>query len=257
MPFELAVVAGALAVPRLEHRFDRVAELLGGIVGEVDAGFGAHDRLERADELLQVVGAELGVDREALLLDQLVQLLLEEVAGDVEHDLAEHLHEAPVRVVGEALVAGLLREPAHGVVVETEVEDGVHHPRHRERRTGADRDEERVGGRAELLAHLRLERLAGRRDLVHEPGGQRVAARHVGVARLGRDREAGRYGQTDDGHLGEVRALAAEQELLLLAPLFEGEDVLVRHGRSSERVFATCSLPTAHRRSGRPTPRRR
>ena len=31
-----ALVAGALAVPRLEHRFDRVAELLVGIVGELD-----------------------------------------------------------------------------------------------------------------------------------------------------------------------------------------------------------------------------
>ena len=58
------------------------------------------------------------------------------------------------------------------------------------------------------------------------PVGQRVAAGHVGVARLGRDREAGRHRQAEDGHLGEVGALAAEQELLLLAALFEGEDVI-------------------------------
>ena len=78
---ELAVVASALAVPRLEHGLDRVAQLLGGVVGEVDAGFGAHDRLERADELLQVVGGELGVDRDAPLLDEVVQLLLEQSPG--------------------------------------------------------------------------------------------------------------------------------------------------------------------------------
>ena len=60
--FVLAVVARALAVPRLEHGLDRVAELLERVVGKVDAGLGAHDRLERADQLLQVVGAQLGVD---------------------------------------------------------------------------------------------------------------------------------------------------------------------------------------------------
>ncbi len=119
--------------------------------------------LKVVDEPGEVVGAELGLDREALRLDELVQRLLEQVAGHVEHDLAEHLHEAAVGVEGEPLVAGLLREPAHGVVVEAEVEDRVHHPGHRERRTRAHRHEQRVGGRAELLAHLRLERVRGRR----------------------------------------------------------------------------------------------
>ena len=41
----------------------------------------------------------------ALRLDR-VELVLEEVAVDAEHDLAEHLDEAAVGVLGEALVAG-------------------------------------------------------------------------------------------------------------------------------------------------------
>ena len=229
---ELAVVARALAVPRLEHGFDRVAQLLERVVGEVDPRVLAHDALEGGHEPREIVGAELGVDGETLRLHQIVQRVLEHVAGHVEHDLAEHLHEAPVGVVREALVAGLLREAAHGVVVEAEVEDGVHHPGHRERRARTHRHEQRIGCGAELFAHLRLERVTGGRDLVHQPGRERVAPGHVRVAGLGGDGEAGRNGQAEVGHLGEVRALAAEQELLLLAALFEGEDVLVGHEKS-------------------------
>ena len=128
---------------------------------------------------------ELGLDREALLLDEVVQRLFEQVAGNVEHDLAEHLHEAAVRVVREPLVVRLLGEALHRVVVQPEVEDGVHHPGHRERRTRAHRHEQRVDGVAEPLVHLLLERVARGGDLVHEPAGQRVAAGHVRLARVG------------------------------------------------------------------------
>ena len=68
------------------------------------------------------------------------------------HDVAEHLHEAAVGVPGEALVAGRLREPLDRVVVQAEVEDGVHHARHRLAGAGAHRHEQRVLRVAEALA---------------------------------------------------------------------------------------------------------
>ena len=220
-----------------------------GLLGEVVASLGLHDALERLDEVLQVLGAELGICLHATLLTQLLERVLEEVAGDVEHDLAEHLDEAAVRVVGEALVVGLLRQPADGRVVEPEVEDRVHHPGHRERRTGAHGHEERVGVVAEALAHLLLERRERLGDLVHQAVGQHVVGVHVRVAGLGGDREAGRDRQAELGHLGEVGALAAEQELLLLRALFEGVDVL--HDRSPD----TWMKPETTDRRRRPTKR--
>jgi hypothetical protein len=45
------------------------------------------------------------------------QRLLEQVPVDAVDDLAVHLDQPPVRVVGEARIAGALCEPAHGVVV--------------------------------------------------------------------------------------------------------------------------------------------
>ena len=151
--------------------------------------------------------------------------MLELVAVDLEHDLGEHLDEAAVRVPGEAIVARLLGQSTHRHVVESEVEHGVHHPGHRERGTRAHRHEQRVVAVAQHLAHLRLELRAGRRDLVHQAVGDPVAGSHVGLARVGGDGEAGRNGQPEPGHLGEVRALAPEQELLLLGAVLEGVDV--------------------------------
>ena len=122
-----------------------------------------------------------------------------------------------------------LREALHRVVVEAEVEDGVHHPGHRERRTRTHRHEQRVVGVAEPLAHLRPRAPRARRATSSiRPSGSASPRGHVGVARVGGDREAGRHGQAEVRHLGEVRALAAEQELLLLAALFERVDVLRR-----------------------------
>ena len=87
-------------------------------------------------------------------------------------------------------------------------------------------------GIAEPLAHLRFERgAAPPATSSMRPVGHRVARGHVGVARVGRDREAGRHGQAELRHLGEVGALAAQQVLLLLRALLEGEHV--PHANSS------------------------
>ena len=226
---ESAVVASALPVPALEDGLDRVPELLLGILGEVDAGFLLDDPLERLDQLGEVRRRQLRVGGDSPCMAELVELLFEQLAVDVEHDLAEHLHESPVRVVREPLVPRLLGQAADRTIVEPEVEDGVHHSRHRERRPRANRDEQRVGVVPEPLAHLLLERRERGGDLLHQAVGEAVAGRHVRLARLGGDRESRGNGKAEVRHFGEVGALAAEQELLVLAALLEGVDVLHAH----------------------------
>ena len=82
------------------------------VLRELDARLREHDRLEAVDQTLEILGRELGIGGDAPLLAQLLERLLELLAVDVEHDLAEHLHEAAVRVVGEARVVGLLGQAA-------------------------------------------------------------------------------------------------------------------------------------------------
>ena len=132
-----------------------------------------------------------------------------------------------------------LREPLDGRVVEPEVEDGVEHPGHRLAGAGAHRDEQRVLVVAEPLARVLLQALERLRDLVGHPVGLFLAGLHVGDARLGGDREAGRdaVGAEHAGHLRDVGALAAEQVAHVLRALGEVVDPLVVGHGSEHPLF--------------------
>ena len=179
------------------------------------------DRLQLSHESLQVLRGELGVRGAGALLE-LVERAVQLLSGDAEDDAAVHLHEAPVGVEGEALVVGLLGEPLDGAVVEAEVQDRVHHARHRELRPGADRDQERVVGVAEAAPHTLLEPVQVLSNLCVEP--VRPTGAHVGAAGVGRDREAvGNRQPEHRGHLGQVGTLPTEKVL----ELHRGTRVLV------------------------------
>ena len=154
-------------------------------------------------------------------------LLLEGVGLGVEHDLGEHLDEAAVGVVGEALVAALGDQPLDRLVVQAEVEDGVHHAGHGKLGAGAHRDEQRILGVAELLAGLLLDDAQRGHHLVPQPVGEALAVVVILVAGLGSDSEAGWDGQPGVGHLGDASALAAEQVAHRRVALAEEIDPLV------------------------------
>ncbi len=163
----------------------------------------------------------------ALVLERLERLV--ELGGrDVEHDPAEHGHEAAPGVVAEALVAGQLDQAADGVLVEAQVEDRVHHPRHAEGRPRPHADQQRVLRVAEALARLLLQRGHVRQHVVPQARRQLLAGGVVGVAGLGGDGEAGRHRQAGIRHLGQSGALAAEQAAHLRVALGKGVDQLAR-----------------------------
>ena len=143
---------------------------------------------------------------------------------------AEHLDQSAVGVPGEPLVVGELRQRLDRLVVQADVEDGLHHPRHRELRAGAHRHQQRLVRIAEVAAD-------GLLDLAHRDRGldlhraRQAALGEVGAAGVGGDGEARRDRHAQVGHLGEVRALAAEELLLVLVSLAEPIDVL-GHGCS-------------------------
>ena len=63
------------------------------------------------------------------------------------------------------------RRAQDGSVVQSQVQDGVHHAGHRERRAGTNRDQKRIGIVPEALAHAPL-KVGGRRiDLIESAGG--------------------------------------------------------------------------------------
>jgi len=114
---------------QLRHRIlrERLADVLpvDVLVGltEFDEPLDGDVRVERG-----VVSALHGV--EGGLIERMV---------DAHDDVAVHVDEPAVGVVGEPGVAGQLGEPAHGVVIEPEVQDRVHHAGHGDGGARADR----------------------------------------------------------------------------------------------------------------------
>jgi len=212
----VAVVVGALAEPRGEDGLDGQVQLLVGIGRELAPGVLRDDLLELRDEGLEVLDGEIGVlGAFAVGLLARLQRLVKALRLHVEDDPPEHLDEAPIGVPAEALVARQRDEALERPLVEAQVEDGVHHARHRELRARADGNEEWVLRVAEALAGAGLDSLHGLEDVIPEASGKLLAGREVVIAGFRRDRESGRRRQPGIRHLGEARALAAKQVLHL------------------------------------------
>ncbi len=110
----------------------------------------ANQRAKLADQLLQILGLELGILGDAARALLMIEQFLEGIGIvlvlrlQLEHDVAIHLAEAPIRIPREALVAAVVHEAVDGFVGQPEVEHGVHHAGHRDARARADREQQRL-----------------------------------------------------------------------------------------------------------------
>ena len=143
---------------------------------EVAAGLVPHQRLVGLDQAEPVARLHLGIEAVASGFLLLLQQLLEGAVLDAEHDIAIHLDEAPIAVVGEASIAAHPREAIGRLVVEAQVEDGVHHAGHRRTGARADGDQQRVVRVAEAGARDPLDIGEASLDLRIEACGQRAPA---------------------------------------------------------------------------------
>ena len=223
------------------------------LVGEGLAQILQHLRLVEIGDAPQILGIQLGIEFDALVLLLGLQDFLEQGVLHAQHDVRIHLDEAAIAVIGEARIAGELGQARDRGFGEAEIEDGVHHPGHGDPRARAHRDQQRIFRIAQpgagATGHLFQRRLDGRLQVV------RIGFAMGGVigADLGGDGEAGRHRQAQIAHLGQVRALAAEQILHLRAAfraaVTEGIDPL-RHVQI--RILQPNVVAGGGRHLGRP-----
>jgi hypothetical protein len=202
---------GARGVPRVEDGPHRALELDAWVLGEVMTSARAVDLLEPIDELAQVLRLELDVVANPFRLLHRRDRLLELVRVHSVHDVPVHLDQPTVGVPREARVAGRAREAVGRLVVQAEVEDRLHHPRHRDGRARADRDEKGVVRVAEALPGGLLEALEMPRELFREACRELAAVLDVLDTGRGRDGEACRDRNPDRRHLRKARPLAPEE----------------------------------------------
>ena len=167
--------------------------------------------MNRADQVLHVLGVQLHVLLDALLGLDVVDDLLEALLAQLHHHVGEHLDEAAVGVVGKAGIVGVLGQALHHGVVEAQVEDGVHHAGHGGAGAGAHGNQQGVLGIAELLAADGLHLAQVLVDLGLDVRVDLAAVVIILGAGLGGDGEALGHGHAQIGHLSQVGALAAQQ----------------------------------------------
>ena len=201
----------ARVVPRTEDRFDSLEKLFLRIGREGFADLCLILCFEFACEFFEVVCGEFDVVGDAFSFFEFVDESLKVFLADFHNDVGEHLDETSVAVPSPSGVAGFLCQDFHNVVVETEVEDCVHHTGHRRSCARANGNEKRIFFITEF--HTRLIFEFG--DVFHNFRFDVVvdlsAVLIVLSASLGSDGETERNRKTDVGHFCEVCAFAAEK----------------------------------------------
>ena len=233
----LAVNVGAGVIPAAEDGLDSLDQLLLGILGEGTALVVLIDLLEDSNQSLQILGSQVSVGLVALLFLHLVDLDFEEALGDHHDDVCEHLHEAAVAVVSKAGVTGLLGQALNSLIVQAQVQDGVHHAGHGLTGAGTNRHQQGVGVVTELLAGDLFQSLQVLENVGNQGVIQLAAVSVVLGAGLGGDGEALRHRHAGSSHLCQTGTFAAQHVLhrgLIAAKgvvsLAEVVDILFAHG---------------------------
>ena len=152
-----------------------------------------------------------GIVLNLVLLLDLVEGRFEHVVFHAHHDVTKHVDQTSIGVVRESRIAGGLCQTFDRFVVQAEVENRVHHARHRHGRTRSHGDQQWILGILHLCAEFLLQRLDDRPDFFHQAFGQLLTGLVVHVTDFGGDRKTGRHWQTDACHLCQVGSFATKQ----------------------------------------------
>ena len=201
-------------VPAAEYSLDSQLQLFYRIRREVCAQLLLVFSLELFSQSLQISSSQIYVELNALFFLHLVDELLEVLLADFHNNVGEHLDETSVGVIYETLESRIrvaLDHSSYNVVVQTQVQDGVHHTRHGCTCAGTNGNQQRVVQIAELLAVDLFHLLDAVHNLCHDLVADLAAVLIVLCAGLSCDGETLRYRQTDAGHLSQVCTLTAEE----------------------------------------------
>ena len=236
------VMAGALVVPGTEDGITRQRQLLHRILRKIALGVLANDFLRRAGDFFQRPPIEIGIVFGAAALLCGLQHLLKFMLGDFQHDAAEHLDEPPIGIPGKAWIVAAARQRFHAFIIEAEIQDGIHHSRHRGRRARAHAHQQRIFSGTEFLPLQLLQPRQRRTHLLIQARRNFAAAAHVLAASGSLNGEARRHRQSGVGHLRQPGALAAQLGLHVF--------VAIRLARAKEKYVAGTGLGGLLRRFG-------
>ena len=139
-------------VPGAEHSLDCFHQLHAGILRELVPLLLLIELLVLSDDILKILCCQLGIEFIAVPALLSFQDGVEKGLRLSHNDIGEHLDKSPVRVISKSRISGLLRKADNGNIVQSEVQDCVHHSGHGNRSAGTYRDQKRIVLITELLA---------------------------------------------------------------------------------------------------------
>ena len=216
----VAINSGAIVIPAAKHSGNGAFQLRHRIIGEALVCPALHQVLVALHQLLEILLSEQRVFHHSALALHSVHDFLKRIMVHLalllhaHHHVAVHLYEAAVAIPCKAAVTGGLLQGFDSDVVEAEIQNGVHHARHRIARAGAHRNQQRIATVAKLLLDFLLNDAQAVLHLLGKLLREAAAVVVVPVAHFGADGESGRNWEAHERHGGEVGTLAAEQCLL-------------------------------------------
>ena len=157
----LPVLDRPIAHPGVEHCSDCGAKLFEWVRGEHRSGSGVHDCSQVTQQSGHGLDTQVCLTLNAGLLDSRCNYLGERCINP-QDDISKGLYESTVRVEGETLIGGSSQTSSR-VVVEAKVQDGVHHPGHRNGRSRPDTQQQGVAGISQTTSRSFLQ--TGHRNL--------------------------------------------------------------------------------------------
>ncbi len=145
------VVGGAVVVPALEHGKHGSPNLFPWISGKIVAGAVFYGFLEEGNELFQIISGEIEIIGDTFVVLHLVNDHFEGIlfffgsGFETQDDITVHLDKATVGIPGKAVVTGFGSDTQYGIVIHTQIEDGIHHTGHGSSGTGTNGNQERIG----------------------------------------------------------------------------------------------------------------
>ena len=173
-----------------------------------------HNSFVLADKVLPMLSLKLNIVKEAIVFFDNFKGIFKAVVVKGQHHIGIHLDEATIAVPCKARVARSGGEPFYRSIVETKVQDRIHHPRHRNACTGTHRHQQRICRIAERATSRALNMAHAIGDGIAQGRIEAFARSVIGGAHLGRDRKARRDRQTNAGHFRKIRAFAAHDGLI-------------------------------------------
>ena len=148
---DAAVVLGAIVLPGAEHSVTSHHQLFMRVLRELALSMLSDDLLVFLNHFLKRLGIQIGIELGFFLLFLSVEHFVEGGFRYFQHHVAEHLDEPPIGVGGKSLIVATLGQRFHALVVQSEIENRVHHARHGKLRARTHAYEQRILARPQFL----------------------------------------------------------------------------------------------------------